>query len=126
MEKIRHNHIEWLREITHDDSINRISQQAGIPYATLYKRFKSSELATDEIISIARSYGINPVDALVKTGVISSEEATGVRGDNALRLCDIESIAKEIVRRDNEKSQLKSDDKYSNSVAAQDATTKAA
>ncbi|WEV74072.1 hypothetical protein OZX74_00395 [Bifidobacterium sp. ESL0798] len=64
-------------------------------------------MATDEIIAIARSYGINPVDALVKTGVISSEEASGVRGDNALRLCSIESIAQEIVRRDNEKTQLK-------------------
>ncbi|WEV64097.1 hypothetical protein [Bifidobacterium sp. ESL0732] len=125
MEKIRHNHIEWLREITHDDSINRISQQAGIPYATLYKRFKSNELATDEIISIARSYGINPVDALVKTGVVSNEEASGVRGDNALRLCNIESIAKEIVRRDNEKTQLKSE-KHENGIEAQTPTTKAA
>ncbi|MDF7666038.1 hypothetical protein [Bifidobacterium sp. ESL0745] len=112
MEKIRHNHIEWLREITHDDSINRISQQAGIPYATLYKRFKSSELATDEIIAIARSYGINPVDALVKTNIISNEEASGVRGDNALRLCAIESIANEIVRRDNEKTQLTGTNKH--------------
>ncbi|WEV46823.1 hypothetical protein OZX62_00495 [Bifidobacterium sp. ESL0690] len=123
MEKIRHNHIEWLREITHDDSINRISQQAGIPYATLYKRFKSGELATDEIIAIARSYGINPVDAMVKTGLISNEEASGVRGDNALRLCNIESIAKEIVRRDAEKTQLTGNDKNKN---AQSATTKAA
>ncbi|WEV67523.1 hypothetical protein OZX72_00470 [Bifidobacterium sp. ESL0769] len=121
MEKIRHNHIEWLREITHDDSINRISQLAGIPYATLYKRFKSNELATDEIIAIARSYGINPVDALVKTGLISNEEASGVRGDNALRLCNIESIAEEIVRRDAEKTQLTDNDKN-----AQSSTTKAA
>ncbi|WEV69345.1 hypothetical protein OZX73_00095 [Bifidobacterium sp. ESL0775] len=107
MNNISHsnNHIDWLRDITHDDSINKISQQAGIPYATLYKRFKSNELATDEIIAIARSYGINPVDALVKTSIISDEEASGVRGDNALRLCDIESIAKEIVRRDGEKTQ---------------------
>ncbi|MCO6559238.1 MAG: hypothetical protein J6575_07535 [Bifidobacterium sp.] len=126
MEKIRHNHIEWLREITHDDSINRISQQAGIPYATLYKRFKSNELATDEIIAIARSYGINPVDALVKTGIVSNEEASGVRGDNALRLCSIESIATEIVRRDAEKSQLKGNDKHASGVGAETATTKAA
>lgn len=98
------NQIQWLREITHDDSINKISQLTGIPYATLYKRFKSNELATDEIITIAHSYGINPVEALVQTGVISEEEAAGVRGDNALRLCNIESIAREIIRRDNKKS----------------------
>lgn len=98
------NQIEWLREITHNDPINRISQVTGIPYATLYKRFKSNELATDEIIAIAHSYDINPVEALVQTGVISEEEAAGVRGDEALRLCNIESIAREIIRRDNRKS----------------------
>ncbi|WEV53001.1 hypothetical protein [Bifidobacterium sp. ESL0704] len=126
MEEIRHNHIEWLREVTHDDSINRIAQQAGIPYATLYKRIKLGKLATGEIIDIARSYGINPVDALVKTGIVSNEEASGVRGNNALRLCNISSIAEEIIRRDAEKSHLKNDDRHRSNIEIQTATTKAA
>lgn len=96
--------IEWLKQITHSDSINKISKRSDIPYATLYKRFKMDDLATDEIIAIARGYGINPVDALVKTHVLSEEEASGIRGANALKLCSIQEIANEIVRRDESKS----------------------
>lgn len=92
----------WLRRITHDDSINSIARRTKIPYATLYKRYQSNELATDEIITIARCYGINPINALVDTGVISTDEASGVRGENSLRLCSIDAIAQEIVRRSNE------------------------
>ncbi|MDF7666040.1 hypothetical protein [Bifidobacterium sp. ESL0745] len=98
--------IAWLRQITHDDSINSIAQRTNIPYATLYKRFQSNELTTNEIIIIARSYGINPINALVDTNVITVDEASGVRGNNSLRLCSIESIAEEIVRRSNEGSNI--------------------
>ncbi|WEV74081.1 hypothetical protein OZX74_00440 [Bifidobacterium sp. ESL0798] len=94
--------IAWLRRITHDDSINSIAKRTNIPYATLYKRFQSDELATSEIITIARCYGINPINALVDTGVISIDEAAGVRGNNSLRLFSIEALTKEIVRRSNE------------------------
>lgn len=94
------NPIEWLKRITHDDSINKISRLSGIPYTTLYKRFQSNTLATDEIIAIARGYNINPVEALVQNNVIEKDEATDVRGNNALKLCSINEIAKEIVRRD--------------------------
>lgn len=94
------NPIEWLKRITHDDSINKISRLSGIPYTTLYKRFQSQTLATDEIIAIARGYDMNPVEALVQNAVIDKEEATAVRGNNALRLCSINDIAREIVRRD--------------------------
>ncbi|WEV65868.1 MULTISPECIES: hypothetical protein [unclassified Bifidobacterium] len=93
------NPIEWLKRITHDDSINKISRLSGIPYTTLYKRYKSNALSTDEIIAIARGYQINPVEALVQNHVIDKEEATDVRGDNALRLTSINDIADEIVRR---------------------------
>ncbi|MDF7666039.1 hypothetical protein [Bifidobacterium sp. ESL0745] len=94
------NPIEWLKHITHNDSINKISRLSGIPYTTLYKRFQSQTLATDEIIAIARGYDMNPVEALVQNAVIDKEEATAVRGNNALRLCSINDIAREIVRRD--------------------------
>ncbi|MDF7640102.1 hypothetical protein PT279_00585 [Bifidobacterium sp. ESL0784] len=94
--------ITWLRRITHNDSINSIAKRTNIPYATLYKRFQSEDLTTNEIIIIARSYGINPINALVDTGVISTDEASGVRGGNTLRLCSIESLAQEIVRRNME------------------------
>ncbi|WEV53002.1 hypothetical protein [Bifidobacterium sp. ESL0704] len=93
------NPIEWLRRLTHDDSINKISRLSRIPYTTLYKRFKLDTLTTDEIIAIARGYGMNPVEALVQTNVIGKEEASDVRGDNALRLSSIKDIAAEIVRR---------------------------
>ncbi|WEV59107.1 hypothetical protein OZX67_00540 [Bifidobacterium sp. ESL0728] len=96
------NRIAWLRRITHDDSINSIARRTNIPYATLYKRFQSDELTTNEIITIARCYGINPINALVDTKVISTDEASGVRGNNSLRLCSIESLADEIVRRSGE------------------------
>ncbi|WEV46829.1 hypothetical protein OZX72_00495 [Bifidobacterium sp. ESL0769] len=94
--------INWLRRITHDDSINSIARRTHIPYATLYKRFQCDELTTNEIITIARSYSINPINALVDTGVLSTDEASGVRGSNSLRLCSIESLAEEIVRRSSE------------------------
>ncbi|WEV59100.1 hypothetical protein OZX67_00505 [Bifidobacterium sp. ESL0728] len=93
------NPIEWLKRITHDDSINKISHLSGIPYTTLYKRFKSNTLSTDEIIAIARGYNMNPVEALVQNNVITADEATDVRGENALRLSSITDIAHEIVRR---------------------------
>ncbi|WEV67524.1 hypothetical protein OZX72_00475 [Bifidobacterium sp. ESL0769] len=98
-ENTSNNPIEWLKRITHNDSINKISRLSGIPYTTLYKRFQSNMLTTDEIIAIARGYHINPVEALVQNHVIDTDEATDVRGNNALRLSSISDIAKEIVRR---------------------------
>lgn len=82
---------EWLRSVTTGDSINKISQLTHIPYATIYRRFDKGGIETDEIIAVARGYNINPVEALVKCGIITEEEA--------LRLCSIQDIAAEIVRR---------------------------
>ena len=90
---------DWLRSVTAGDSINKIAQLSGIPYATIYRRFDKGGLETDEIIAVARGYGINPVEALVKCGVVTEEEAAGVTGAEALKLCSIQDIAAEIVRR---------------------------
>nr|DAK00013.1 MAG TPA: helix-turn-helix domain protein [Caudoviricetes sp.] len=90
---------EWLHSVTAGDSINKISQLTRIPYATIYRRFDKGGIETDEIIAVARGYNINPVEALVKCGIITEEEAAGVTGAEALRLCSIQDIAAEIVRR---------------------------
>ena len=90
---------QWLKQVTSGDSINRVSQKTGIPYATIHRRFDVGGLETDEVIAVARGYGINPVEALVKCGIITEQEAAGITGANALKLCSIEEIAAEIVRR---------------------------
>lgn len=92
--------MKWLKSVTAGDSTNKVAQLSGIPYATIYRRFDRGGIETDEIIAVARGYGINPVEALVKCGVITEEEeASGVTGEQALKLSPIEAIAAEIIRR---------------------------
>lgn len=100
METIRYEHdTDWLKAISDGDNVTRVSERTGIPYATVYRRFKSREIPADEVITIARAYGVNPVEALAQCGKVTSGEAMGITPKEALRLSSIQDIAAEIVRR---------------------------
>lgn len=91
--------LEWLKTVSKGDSMNRIAERSGIPYATINRRFKTQEIPAEEIITIARAYGQNPIEALIQCGRIKEEEVLGISTADAIRLAPIGVIAAEIVRR---------------------------
>lgn len=100
MKAIQYEHpTDWLKDVSGNSSMNGIAERTGLPYSTINRRFQLKEIPSDEIIVIARAYGVSPVDALVQCGKLTVEEATGTSAAHALRFCPISDIAAEIVRR---------------------------
>lgn len=79
--------------------MNKIAETTGLPYSTINRRFQTKDIPADEIIVIARGYGLNPAEALVQCGKLTVEEFSGVNVRNALRVAPIRDIAAEIIRR---------------------------
>ncbi|RHA93695.1 hypothetical protein DW909_08425 [Bifidobacterium bifidum] len=90
---------DWLANISGNASMNKIAETTGLPYSTINRRFQTKDIPADEIIVIARGYGLNPAEALVQCGKLTVEEFSGVNVRNALRVAPIRDIAAEIIRR---------------------------
>lgn len=86
------NHINWYKSLVGSDTEKAASDRAGITTSTLNRQLAKGTLSEGNVIAIARAYGANPVDALVRTGFITSEEALGKDRDLSSLLSDQELI----------------------------------
>lgn len=79
--QIMHNkrmtvHEDWYYNTVNGDTEKAASLRAGITTSTLNRQLAKGTLSEGNVIAIARAYGQNPVEALVRTGYLTKEEAT--------------------------------------------------
>lgn len=69
----------WLSSLPGAPTPTEAAKQAKIPHATLLRHAQRGETTAENVIAIARAYGVAPVDALVELGFLTSEEAVSER-----------------------------------------------
>lgn len=95
------SHLKWVKRLTRNASGRTIANQSRIPVATLNRQINKGIFTAEAVIAIARGYGESPVEALVATGYITSEEVTGVDEVSAPRLLTSQQLVQELARRIN-------------------------
>lgn len=70
---------EWTDSLPGSPSLTQIAQEARLSKATLFRHAEKGQTTADNVIAIARAYGVAPVDALVATGHLQASEVGGER-----------------------------------------------
>ncbi|AKN76144.1 hypothetical protein D881_01875 [Corynebacterium ulcerans NCTC 12077] len=86
------NHTDWYRSIVGTDTEKAAAEKARITTSTLNRQLAKGVLSEGNVIAIARGYGKNPVDALIRVGYLTDAEVRGKDDELAARLTDQELI----------------------------------
>lgn len=70
---------DWLETLPGAPVPTEVAQRAHLSKATLFRHIERGETTAENVIAIARAYGVSPVDALVELGFLTPEEATSER-----------------------------------------------
>ena len=99
-------HDDWFQNLTAGDSINAAAKRAVLEQGTLNRQLKRGMIPAESVIALARAYGVNPVQALVDTGYLTKDEATGeVHVINWSELPDTD-LLRELLRRAEDGSRI--------------------
>lgn len=90
---------KWLDQVIGTDSNRAAAEKAGIEQSSLLSRRKRMDVPAEDIIKIARAYDQPVVEALVITGVLTSDEAMESNVRSNLASASDLNLAKEIMRR---------------------------
>ncbi len=93
------NVYEYIEKITNGATINEISERAGIVKSTLWRQIKNDTVSYENLIKIARSYGVNPITALVEVGAITPQEALQGKMAGDLNDASETMLIEEVARR---------------------------
>ncbi len=96
------NFLDWLQTLPGAPTPTQAAKAADLSNATLLRHAKAGQTTADNVIAIARAYGVPPIDALVDTGHLRADEVGDARTSikMALRMATIaekwDSIAEDI------------------------------
>lgn len=93
------NVYEYIEKITDGATINEISERAGIVKSTLWRQIKNNTVSYENLIKIARSYGVNPITALVGVGAVTPQEALQGKMAGDLNDASETMLIEEVARR---------------------------
>ncbi|MDR1266225.1 MAG: helix-turn-helix domain-containing protein [Propionibacteriaceae bacterium] len=67
---------EWVRKVKGRDSDRQMAVKAGIPTGTIGRQMVGDSLTPENVVAIARAYGVSPLDGLVAIGLVSEADVT--------------------------------------------------
>ncbi|WP_040422121.1 hypothetical protein [Corynebacterium lipophiloflavum] len=70
---------DWLSSLPGSPTPTIAANKAGLTNTTLIRHATKGQTTADNVIAIARAYGVRPVDALIATGHLEPEEAASER-----------------------------------------------
>lgn len=76
------DHKLWFNTVTNNASVREAAGKCDIPIRTLNEQLNRRIFPEKTVIALARAYDLSPVDALVRTGHLTEEEA-GSREEDA-------------------------------------------
>ncbi|WP_052957034.1 hypothetical protein [Mycolicibacter heraklionensis] len=92
-------HDEWLTAVTHGASRRKIAEAIKFPQSTFNRKVGKGKIEADAVIAVARAFKVSPVEALVKTGYLTSEEAVGMSSRELARMIGDKDLVREMALR---------------------------
>lgn len=91
--------MNWLNQVIGNDSNRAVADKAGIEQSSLLNRRKRESITAEDVIAIARAYGVPVIRALVDTGFLYPKEALVSNMRSNLADASDANLANEILRR---------------------------
>ena len=79
------NFTEWLSTLPGAPTPSVAAKKAGLNHTSLLRHAKKGQTTAENVIEIARSFGVDPVSALTKNGFLTPREV-GVTGNLDIEL----------------------------------------
>lgn len=92
-------HDEWLTAVTHGASRRKIAETIKLPQSTFNRKVGKGKVEADAVIAVARAFKVSPVEALVKTGYLTAEEAVGMSSRELARMIGDKDLVREMALR---------------------------
>lgn len=89
----------WFEVVTGGDSVNLVSQKAGIAQTTLNRQVKQGCLSPEVVVAVARAYNADAIAGLVGLGLISEDDVRFHAVVAGLSAATDAELAAEVVRR---------------------------
>lgn len=89
----------WYSGTVGKDSINAVAARAGIPQASLNRQVGAWSISAENVVAIARAYGVSVLDGLVAQGLITATDILNTRALDALQDATDNQLVDEIARR---------------------------
>ena len=93
------NTTKWTLKALGGVPVNTIAKRAGIVGSTLQRQLDGDRVSGETVIAVARALNLNPVQALVDSGVLTPEDASRGKAQVALRAASDLELARELLRR---------------------------
>lgn len=91
---------QWVTQLAGENASERgIARRTGINSATFHRKMAEDAFTPDDAVTIARAYHRSPIEALVKLGTITPEEAMKADKGYSLREYSNLELSEELVRR---------------------------
>lgn len=86
---------KWLTTVTNGDSLHEVDRKTGLDNSGMSRKFRQGKtLSAEQVIAVARGYGIDPVQALRDTGYLPQEPHTETPEQLAERIkADVDRLA---------------------------------
>lgn len=91
--------MRWYKEAVPGQSVNAVSIRAGIPQASLNRRVRDGALTCEDVLAIARAFGVGVVKSLVDTGYVTRAEVQQYAVSAAVSDATDREIADEVWKR---------------------------
>lgn len=86
---------QWYEETVSGDSQNTVADNAGIVPSSLYRQLPD-RLSPQNVVKIARAYGVSVIDGLVALGLIDDSDLEKSASSDALRNATDEELLHEL------------------------------
>ena len=88
----------WYAETVGDDTPNKVAENAGIVPPSLYRQLPD-RLSPQNVVKIARAYGVPAIDGLVALGLLDDTDLDKLEISDALRAASDRDLLNELARR---------------------------
>ncbi|BAC17633.1 hypothetical protein [Corynebacterium efficiens] len=97
------NFIEWLNSLPGSPTPTLAANHSGLAGPTLIRHAQRGKTTADNVIKIAKAYGVSPIDALVELGFLSPEDVSDTRIPlkSALEEAGVSELLESLVKRVN-------------------------
>lgn len=89
----------WVRDLIGTDTKAAAAEKSGVSISTMNFQIRNNSLSPATVISLARAYGRNVIQALAETDLIDPDEASSLPVDQALQLAPDRKLIAELARR---------------------------
>lgn len=98
------NFSQWLNSLPGSPTPTTAARKSGLVDATVIRHAAKGVSSADNVIKIAKAYGVHPVDALVELGFLDSSDVHGSRVHlrQALSEASVAELLENLVRAVNE------------------------